>query len=151
MAYAVRRCACGHEENIHGKGVRRGQAQPASPKPCVVCAHLLAMIRGETKVAPRATPWENLPPRSEIREGREFSYEVRGHLVHFRITGVEREGGELLGVSAPAYSVGGKTERDWSRSRASFAPEYTVVRVMVDPGIMGVAPFEVAHRVNGHF
>jgi len=76
---------------------------------------------------------------------------VRGHLVHFRITGVEREGGQLLGVSAPAYSVGGKTEHDWSRSRASYAPEYTVVRVVVDPGIMGVASFEMAQQIKGHF
>lgn len=150
MAIGFRNCACGHEESVHGKGVRRG-LNPSSPAPCQKCAYLVGAIQGKYNGPHRPTPWDNLPSRSEVREGREFSYAVNGHIVHYRIVAVERGGGELLGVSAPTFSVGGKTEHDWSRSRASYAPEYTIVRVMVDPGIMGVPPFEFSRRFPGHF
>lgn len=150
MAIGIRKCVCGHEETVRGKGVRRGQ-NPAAASPCQKCAYLLGAIKGEYVGPHRPTPWDNLPPRSEICVGREFAYSVREHIVRFRIVAVERTGGELLGVSAPAYSVGGKTERDWSRSRASYAPEHTTVRVNVDPSITGVAPFEVERRFPGHF
>lgn len=150
MAIGFRKCVCGHEESVRGKGVRRGQS-PASPAPCQKCAYLLGAIQGKYTGPHRPTPWDNLPLRSEVREGREFTYAVNGHLVHYRIVAVEHGGGELVDVTAPAYSVGGKTEYDWSRARGSYAPKYTIVRIMVDPGIMSVPPFEFARRFDGHF
>lgn len=153
MAIGFRMCACGHEETVRGKGVRRGQS-PASPAPCQKCAYLLGAIQGKYNGPHCPTPFDHLVyfgSRENIREGAEFFYALDYLIVRCRITAVEREGGQLLGISAPAYSVGGKTERDWSQSRASYAPEYTIIRISVDPGITGVPPFEFARRFNGYF
>ena len=150
MAIGFRKCVCGHEESVHGKGVRRGQ-NAASPAPCQKCAYFVGAIEGKYKGPHAPTPFDHLPARERVQEGTEFSYTFETLTVQCRIIAVEREGGEYLGSSAPAYSVGGKTERDWSRSRPSYAAEYTIVRIMVDPGITGVSPFEFARRFNGHF
>lgn len=153
MAIGFRMCVCGHEESVRGKGVRRGQC-PSSLAPCQKCAYLLGAIRGHYKGPHRPTPFDHFDQfgaRENIREGAEFSYALDYLTIHCCIVAVEREGGQLLGVSAPAYSVGGKTEHDWSRSRASYAAEHIIVRIMVDPGITGVAPFEVAQKFRGHF
>ncbi len=115
------------------------------------------MANGEINPRDRHTPFDHLP--QEIREGVEFQYETgywsgakncdERFTVACRIAAVEQKGGEFLGSSAPSYSIGGKTEHDWSRSRGRWAEKFTTVRVIVDMGVPSVSPFEVVRTYAG--
>lgn len=122
MAIGTELCLCGHEQSVHGKGVRGGVVYQ-SDSPCRNCGFEVALVKCQVPNQHRLSggmawvPYNHLP--SVLTEGEEFSYSTPNNLrVDCLIVSVVRQEAEY-GYYAPSSSLGGKTEYNHNRGQTT--------------------------------